>query len=114
MFHTERAAEAALDQAVATHRATVITAFQNVADSLRALQNDADALKAATEFERAAKISLDLATQQMQSGNANIFLLLNAQQVYQQAIIGLVVAQANRLRTFRTITESSSAGRASD
>jgi NodT family efflux transporter outer membrane factor (OMF) lipoprotein len=97
LFHTERAAEAALDQAVATHRATVITAFQNVADSLRALQNDADALKAATEFERAAKISLDLATQQMQSGNANIFLLLNAQQVYQQAIIGLVVAQANRL-----------------
>jgi NodT family efflux transporter outer membrane factor (OMF) lipoprotein len=97
LFHTERAAEAALDQAVATHRATVITAFQNVADSLRALQNDADALKAATEFERAAKISLDLATQQMQSGNANIFLLLNAQQVYQQAIIGLVQAQANRL-----------------
>jgi hypothetical protein len=45
LFHTERAAEAALDQAVATHRATVITAFQNVADSLRALQSDADALK---------------------------------------------------------------------
>ena len=61
LFHTERAAEAALDQAVAQHRATVITAFQNVADCLRALQNDADALKAATEFERAAKISLDLA-----------------------------------------------------
>ena len=75
----------------------MITAFQNVADALRALQNDADALKAATEFERAAKISLDLATQQMQSGNVNIFLLLNAQQVYQQAIIGLVEAQANRL-----------------
>jgi outer membrane protein TolC len=33
----------------------------------------------------------------MQSGNANIFLLLNAQQVYQQAIIGQVIAQANRL-----------------
>jgi NodT family efflux transporter outer membrane factor (OMF) lipoprotein len=97
LFHTKLAAEAALDQAVAQHRATVITAFQNVADSLRALQNDADALKAATEFERAAKISLDLATQQMQSGNANIFLLLNAQQVYQQAVIGLVQAQANRL-----------------
>jgi NodT family efflux transporter outer membrane factor (OMF) lipoprotein len=97
LFHTERASEAALDGAVATYRNTVLTAFQNVADSLRALQNDADALKAATEFERAAKISLDLATQQMQSGNANIFLLLNAQQVYQQAVIGLVVAQANRL-----------------
>ena len=46
LFHTERAAEAALDAAVATHRNTVITAFQNVADALRAIQNDADALKA--------------------------------------------------------------------
>jgi NodT family efflux transporter outer membrane factor (OMF) lipoprotein len=97
LFHTERAAEAALDQAVANHRNTVITAFQNVADALRALQNDADALKAATEFQSASKISLNLATQQMQSGNANVFLLLNAQQVNQNAAIGLVQAQANRL-----------------
>jgi outer membrane protein TolC len=97
LFHTERAAEAALDQAVANHRNTVITAFQNVADTLRALQNDADALKAATEFQSASKISPNLATQQMQSGNANVFLLLNAQQVNQNAAIGLVQAQANRL-----------------
>jgi NodT family efflux transporter outer membrane factor (OMF) lipoprotein len=97
LFHTERAAEAALDQAVAQHRSTVITAFQNVADSLRAIQNDADALKAAVEFERAAKISLDLAQQQMQSGNANFLVLLTAQITYQQAVLARVQAQAARL-----------------
>jgi outer membrane protein TolC len=97
LFHTERAAEAALDQAVAQHRSTVITAFQNVADALRAIQNDADALKAINEFERAAKISLDLAQQQMQSGNANFLVLLTAQITYQQAILARVQAQAARL-----------------
>ena len=42
-------------------------------------------LRAARDFERAAKISFDLARQQMQSGNANVLLLLNAQQTYLQA-----------------------------
>jgi len=97
LLHQKRAAEAAYDQAAQQYRATVLGAFQNVADALRAIQNDADAVKAASDFERAAKISLDLATQQMQSGNANVLLLLTAQQTYQQAVIGLVLAQANRL-----------------
>ncbi len=80
-----------------TYRTTVIGAFQNVADALRAIQNDADAVKAASDFEKAAKVSLDLATQQMQSGNANVLLLLNAQVTYEQAVIQLVQAQANRV-----------------
>ena len=45
-----------------TYRGTVIGAVQNVADALRA----------ARDFERAAKISFDLARQQMQTGNANV------------------------------------------
>ena len=61
------------------------------------LQNDADALKAARDFERAAKISFDLAQQQMQTGNANILLLLTAQQTYLQAVLQVVQARAARL-----------------
>ena len=57
----------------------------------------ADALMAARNFERASKISLDLARQQMQTGNANILLLLTAQQTYLQAIIQVVQARAARL-----------------
>ncbi len=80
-----------------SYRGTVIGAAQNVADSLRALQNDADALKAARDFERASKISFDLARQQMQSGYANILILLTAQQTYLQAVIQVVQARAARL-----------------
>jgi NodT family efflux transporter outer membrane factor (OMF) lipoprotein len=97
LLHTERAAQAAYEQAAWNYRTTVIGAFQNVADALRAIQNDADAVKAASDFEKAAKISLDLVTKQFGGGYTNLLLLLNAQQTYQQAVIGLVQAQANRV-----------------
>jgi len=97
LLHTERAVQAAYEQAAWNYRTTVLGAFQNVADSLRAIQNDADAVKASSDFEKAAKISLDLATQQMQTGNANVLLLLNAQVTYEQAVIQLVQAQASRV-----------------
>jgi NodT family efflux transporter outer membrane factor (OMF) lipoprotein len=97
LLHQRRAAEATYDQSAWLYRAAVLGAVQNVADVLRALQNDADALKAARDFERAAKISLDLATQQIDTGNANVLLLLNAQQTYLQAVIQVVQARANRL-----------------
>ena len=52
LLHRQRAAEAAYDQAAAQYRGTVLTAFQNVADTLYAIQCDADALKAAVAAER--------------------------------------------------------------
>src|SRR5207253_11267828 len=72
-------------------------ALQNVADVLRALQQDAHALKAAVDFERAAKVSLDLITQQYREGQINILLQLQAQQSWLQARLTVVQAQANRL-----------------
>jgi len=97
LLHTLRGARATYDAAAWTYKGTVVDAVQNVTDSLRGLQNDADALKAARDFERAAKISFDLARQQMETGNANVLLLLNAQQTYLQAVIQVVQAQAARL-----------------
>jgi outer membrane protein TolC len=97
LLHDLREARAAYDAAAWSYRGTVITAVQNVADSLRAIQNDADALKAARDFERASKISFDLAQQQMQTGNASILILLTAQQTYLQAVIQVVQARAARL-----------------
>jgi outer membrane protein TolC len=64
---------------------------------LHAIQNDADALKAARDFQRAAKVSFDLARQQMQTGFANILILLTAQQTYLQATLQVVQARAARL-----------------
>jgi NodT family efflux transporter outer membrane factor (OMF) lipoprotein len=96
LLHKERAARAAFDQATEQYRSTVLTAFQNVADSLHALQQDADALKAAAAAKDAAGVTLELARKQFQSGYANYLSLLNAEQAYQQAVGNLVQAQANR------------------
>ncbi len=97
LLHDLREARATYEAAAWSYRGTVITAVQNVADSLRAIQNDADALKAARDFERASKISFDLAQQQMQTGNASILILLTTQQTYLQAEIQVVQARAARL-----------------
>jgi outer membrane protein TolC len=96
LAHKERAAVAAFDQAAATYRGTVITAFQNVADTLHALQSDANALTAAVAAEQAAGKSLEITRQQLQLGAVNYLALITAQQTYQQALINLVQAQANR------------------
>jgi NodT family efflux transporter outer membrane factor (OMF) lipoprotein len=96
LLHKERAARAAYVQADEQYRSTVLTAFQNVADTLHALEQDADALKAAVAARDAAKVTLDLTTQQMRVGYVNYLALLGAEQAYEQAMINLVQAQANR------------------
>ncbi len=47
LLHQRRAAVAAAQQAAANYRATVITAFQNVSDTLYALKGDAEARRSA-------------------------------------------------------------------
>ena len=92
----EPAARAAYVQASEQYRSTVLTAFENVADTLHALEQDADAVKSAAAARDAAKVTLDLTTKQMQVGYVSYLALLNAEQVYQQALINLVQAQSNR------------------
>jgi NodT family efflux transporter outer membrane factor (OMF) lipoprotein len=91
-----RAAAAAYDQAAALYRETVLQAFRNVADVLRALEQDAEALKAQAEAEAAARESLELARKQYRFGAASYLLLLDAERQHQQAVIGLVQAQSAR------------------
>jgi NodT family efflux transporter outer membrane factor (OMF) lipoprotein len=97
LLHKQRAAEAGFDQAAAQYRNTVLTAMQNVADTLHALQSDADALRAAVAAERAAALSLQITQSQLRLGQIAYLALLNAEQTYQQARLALVQAQANRL-----------------
>jgi NodT family efflux transporter outer membrane factor (OMF) lipoprotein len=96
LLHQERAAKAAYTQAAEQYRSTVLTAFQNVADTLTALQQDAAAIKAAADAAEAAKVTLDLARRQWTNGYAGYLALLSAEQTYQQAEITLVQAQSSR------------------
>jgi len=95
--HRQEAAEAALVQAMAQYRSTVLTAFQNVADALRALQADARALSAAVAAERSAARSIDLARRQVEQGQVSLPILLNVQQAYLQASLARVQAEAAQL-----------------
>jgi len=96
LLHKERAARAAFVQASEQYRSTVVTAFQNVADSLVALEQDGSALNAAAAARDAAKVTLDLTERQWKLGYASYLAILSAEQTYQQATINLVQAQANR------------------
>lgn len=92
----QRADIAAFDAAAARYRSTLLTAFQNVADALRALQFDAEALKAQAEAQSIARQSLQLTTQQHQLGAVNSLQLLIAQQAVLQTRIALVQVEAAR------------------
>jgi NodT family efflux transporter outer membrane factor (OMF) lipoprotein len=110
LLHQERAAKAAYTQAAEQYRSTVLTAFQNVADTLNVLQQDADALKSAADAANAAKVTLGLARQQIETGNASHLDLLNAEQTYQQAVINLIQAQANRYADTAALFQSLGGG----
>jgi NodT family efflux transporter outer membrane factor (OMF) lipoprotein len=91
-----RAAIAAWEQSKAQYRSTVLTAFRNVADTLRTLESDALTLRAAANAERAAKLSLDITRNRQAAGDAGILEVLNAELTYQQAALAVVQAQASR------------------
>jgi NodT family efflux transporter outer membrane factor (OMF) lipoprotein len=96
LMHKERAARAAYVEAAEQYRATVLTAFQNVADTLHALEQDSHALKDTLAARDAASATLDLTKRQLQTGSVNYLAVLNAEQAYQQATLSLIQAQANR------------------
>ncbi|WHZ11198.1 MAG: Efflux transport system, outer membrane factor (OMF) lipoprotein [Burkholderiaceae bacterium] len=91
-----RAAIAAYDAAAAQYRSTLLVAFQNVADALRALEFDADTLKSQADAEAAARQSLDMSTEQYRNGAVSYVQLLTSQQAWLQTHTALVQAQAAR------------------
>jgi NodT family efflux transporter outer membrane factor (OMF) lipoprotein len=94
--HQRRAAIAAAQEAAANYRATVVTAFQNVSDTLYALNGDAEALAAETLAERSAAESLKLVQAQYKAGGASYLQVLTSEQTYQNAAVALVKARAQR------------------
>ena len=91
-----RAAQARYDGARDTYQATVLAAFQQVADTLRAIEWDAKALQAVADSEALAKESLGLSEHQYAAGGVSYLTLLNAQRQYFDARRNRVQAEALR------------------
>ena len=96
-YYKQQAAEETTTQVAAQYRQTVLVAFQNVADVLRALQADARTVTAAIAAEESANRSIDLVRRQVEQGQVSSPVLLNAQQAYLQTSLARVQAQAARL-----------------
>jgi NodT family efflux transporter outer membrane factor (OMF) lipoprotein len=94
--YQRQAAVANMDQAAANYREAVLSAFEDVADTLRALEADARGLRAEVEAERAAAAALDISRKQFQAGGINYVTVLNAERLYLQARQARVQAQAAR------------------
>jgi len=92
----KRAAMAAYEQVWAQYRQTVLQAFKNVADSLRALESDAKELKAQKRAETAAYATLRLTKAQYRLGGVDYLSVLTAEQQYQQSLVNRIQAQASR------------------
>ncbi len=94
--HRQRAAEAASQQAQAQYRAVVLSAFQDVADTLKAIEFDAINLKASQDAAAAAQKSFSIARQRWAAGSIGYLAVLTEEQNYQQAQVNLVKSQAAR------------------
>ena len=99
----ERAAQASRDAAAARYDATVLVAFTEVADTLRALQVDLENLNAQQQALNAAQENLDLVQAQLEQGAADNLNLFIAQNQFQRALIAVTNARLARYRDTATL-----------
>jgi NodT family efflux transporter outer membrane factor (OMF) lipoprotein len=105
-----RSAIAAYDQASSLYKQTVLNAFSNVADTLRALETDARVLKNYQESELAARQNLDLTIKQFELGAVNYISLLISQIGYNKAQMSMIEAQARRYADTAALFQSLGGG----
>jgi NodT family efflux transporter outer membrane factor (OMF) lipoprotein len=96
LWYKRKAALAAYDAALADYRQTVLAAFAQVADTLRALEHDAQTLKAQSQALDSSRQSLKLVQANYTAGKANYVQVLIADLQYQQARIGYLTTKAQR------------------
>lgn len=96
LIANRNAAIDALEQAAAEYKQSVLTGFQNVADTLRALELDAEFLQVQSNAERTAKKALDITQAQYNIGAIEFVALLFVQRQYFTARILQIRAQETR------------------
>jgi NodT family efflux transporter outer membrane factor (OMF) lipoprotein len=92
----QRAAIDAYESELGVYRQTLLVAFGQVADVLRALQHDAELLGSETAAVTASKASLELAQEAYTAGRGSLVQVLDAQRLYAQAVLGYARAKGQR------------------
>jgi len=98
LWFKRRSAVEGYNRALANYRQTVLSAFAQVADILRALEHDAEAVHAQSQALSAAEEALTLSQANYGSGTVNYLQVLLADNQLHQAKIGYLQAQAIRLQ----------------
>jgi NodT family efflux transporter outer membrane factor (OMF) lipoprotein len=93
-----RAALAALSAQAARYQQVVLESFAQVANALDAIGHSAEQLNAESQALAVAQQSLDLMRDSFNEGNVGVLQVLDSERLYQQARLGYVRAQAQRLQ----------------
>jgi NodT family efflux transporter outer membrane factor (OMF) lipoprotein len=98
LWFKRKAAIESYKQSLANYHQTVLSAFAQVADTLRALEHDAETLNAQAKALDAAEGALHLIETNYQAGLVNYLQILVADGQYHQAKIGYLQAAAQRFQ----------------
>ena len=94
----KQAAVEAYQAQLAIYEQTVMVAFGQVADSLRALEHDAEQVHASQDARDISAQSLDLQRSSYKVGKTSLLQLLTAQRAFAQASQNLAIAQSQQLQ----------------
>ncbi len=98
LWYKRKAALEGYQQSLAIYRQTVLSAFAQVADTLRALEHDAELTQAQSQALSASEEALQMIRANYEAGTATYVQVLIANGQYQQAKIGYLQAQAQRFQ----------------
>ena len=98
LWYNRQAALEGYNQSLANYRQTVLSAFSQVADTLRALEHDAETLQAQSKALSTSEEALRLVQANYQAGTANYLQVIVADNQYHQARIGYLQASAQRFQ----------------
>jgi NodT family efflux transporter outer membrane factor (OMF) lipoprotein len=92
-----RAALATVSTQAARYQQVVLESFAQVANALDAIGHSGEQLSAESQALKVAQQSLDLMRESFNEGNVGVLQVLDSERLYQQARLGYVRAQAQRL-----------------
>lgn len=106
----KRKAIAAYDEAGSVYKQTVLTAFQQVADTLYAIQHDAESLQAREQATTEAAAAYRIASDRYRAGGISQLALIDAERQQLQTALDRTVSAAARYTDSATLFEALGGG----